>query len=221
MAVAGELVTALADGLAPIGKTDAHATIVQAPQSLDAWPPQPGVSNPDIVQVVLVSDALLFPTDAIADKPDVNLTAIYRNTFDELSLAAGCVGAMKLSHIFASQRLGGGEYLRMRFRRSAARGYQPFVLTEGRKRNADLFLAHLDELRRRYRFWCAPSRIGPDGQSVLVPLQQLEPITPTVAEDEQIPRERIVVEMVPNDGRAAIEGLPPVGRGRPEEHATG
>lgn len=126
-----ELSTLLGAGLAPIGKTDARAQVQQLSAPQEVWPSNfSSLTKGDLVQVVLVSDALLFPTDSIADKPDVDLAKIYREAFNDLAQQAGLNDAITLSHIFATQRLSGGNYLQRRYLHHNPKGYQPLVLTQ-------------------------------------------------------------------------------------------
>lgn len=126
-----ELSTLLGSGLAPIGKTDARAQVQQQSNPQEVWPSNvDGLSAGSLVQMVLVSDALLFPTDSIADQPGVDLTQIYREAFADLAHQAGQSDAITLSHIFATQRLSGGNYLQRRYLHQNTKGYQPLVLTQ-------------------------------------------------------------------------------------------
>lgn len=129
-----ELDNLLGGGLAPLGKTDAHATlqaIAKAdPASNSAWAAVPldSLTVGNLVPLLLVTDALLFPTDAIADQPEADLGGIYRDAFADLLDKLGCKSALSLSHHFATQRLAGGDYLHKRYLKG--KDYQPFVLTE-------------------------------------------------------------------------------------------
>ena len=58
-------------------------------------------------------------------------------------------------------------------------------------------------------------------ESVAIPCQNLHPITPSVEEDEEVSRERVVVERVAHDGVKAIEGLPEVHGVPRQEDANG
>lgn len=126
-----ELSKLLGSGLAPIGKTDARAQVQQLSTPQEVWPSNfSGLATGSLVQVVLVSDALLFPTDVIADQPNIDLTQIYREAFADMARQAELSDAITLSHIFATQRLSGGNFLQRRYLDSKAKGYQPLVLTE-------------------------------------------------------------------------------------------
>lgn len=135
-AVRDELEELLAHGLFPVGKTDAILTVDRIDSNQrdagsvweSAIPRQ--VSKGDRLPLVLVTDALLFPTDKIAGKADVDLTAIYRSAFDSLGAMAGYQGALQLQHFFATQRLVGGEFLKRQFMTTKCEHYQPWVLTE-------------------------------------------------------------------------------------------
>ena len=126
-ALLNELTALLRFGLAPIGKTDATAQVQQIHTPRDVWPSRLDRLT-GLVQLVLTSDALLFPTDAIADKTELDLTGLYRKAFDDLAAQAGLSDALSLSHIFARQRLSGGKYMQLRFLHT--KGYQPLVLTQ-------------------------------------------------------------------------------------------
>ncbi len=133
---AKELGELLCYGLFPLGKTDAVMGLRLIP------PDQPGAASVwnnafpeqlkagDLVPVLLVTDALLFSTDAVADNPDSDLLAIYRTAFARLAEQAECQGALQLSHFFATQHLKGGKYFKFRFLDPKNKPYQPWVLTE-------------------------------------------------------------------------------------------
>lgn len=129
-AVRQELAQLLGHGLFPVGKTDAFCTVQCAENDSDVWPAKTlhTIQTGDLVPILLSSDALLFPTSEIADNPAVDLLGIYQGAFADLLQQAGSVGALQLSHFFATQRLTGGNYLHGRFHRN--KPYQPWVLTE-------------------------------------------------------------------------------------------
>lgn len=124
-----ELADLLGYGLFPLGKTDAAVT-VQSRAAGRAWRCEipTDLKEGGLVPLLLVTDALLFPTNAVADKSDNNLLEIYRLAFSDLAEQAGGKDALQLSHFFATQRLAGGGYLQHRFQKEDA--YQPWVLTE-------------------------------------------------------------------------------------------
>ncbi len=128
-AVCTELAEILGYGLFPLGKTDA-AVSVAVRSSASTWKSGlPGnMKANDLVPLLLVTDALLFPTDAVADKDDIDLLAIYRAAFADLAEQAGGKDVLQLSHFFATQRLVGGGYLHHRYQQGG--DYQPWVLTE-------------------------------------------------------------------------------------------
>lgn len=143
-------------GLAPLGKTDAHA-VVERRALNESSVQASGVS--ELIPLLLVTPSLLFATDCIADKPQHDLLAIYRSAFDDLpcgGVNGGVAGALRLSHFFATQRLEGGDYLYRRFqRRSKERPepYQPYVLTEA----GSVFVFQVlsvDAAQKVLRHWC-------------------------------------------------------------------
>jgi hypothetical protein len=118
-------------GLAPLGKTDVRGQISIADESTLGAVWRSGIDAVEsgaLVSVVLATDSLLFPTDEIAVSPGPKMIDVYRAAFESLMARNDAAGAMALSHIFATQRLAGGEYLSRRFMKD--RAYQPFVLTE-------------------------------------------------------------------------------------------
>ena len=132
--VAESLDDLLAEGLAPIGKTDARAEVTPcdagavwasgAPKALKAG---------DRVPVLLVSDAVLFPTTVIEVEPpqEVDLVRRYAEQFE--ALQREIVGAdgeppLRYRHHFATQRLAGGDFLHLRY--GQGKPYRPLVLTE-------------------------------------------------------------------------------------------
>lgn len=133
--VADSLDELLAEGLAPIGKTDARATVApcDAGAAWAAGAPK-HLKAGDRVPVLLVSDVVLFPTTAIEgiEPPAVvDLQAIYKAQFEALQREiVGADGALPLryGHHFATQRLAGGDYLHRRY--SQGQAYRPLVLTE-------------------------------------------------------------------------------------------
>lgn len=139
-AIWAELGDLLGAGLAPLGKTDARAEVSTAPADSPAngavWPPRDLDAAPlqagEQISIVLVSDALLFPTNAIADKGlTANLGDIYANAFDQLLQQSNAAGALHYSHHFATQRMAGGKFSHSR--RAGCNppcDYQPLVLTE-------------------------------------------------------------------------------------------
>ena len=131
-AVASELDSLLAFGIFPLGKTDAIADVdlvsTNDPRSGNVW--SSGIDTVQkgrLVPLLLVTDAMLFPTDHILTA--VELVDVYRRAFDEL-IPAGSEGALRLHHHFATQRLEGGDFLNHRYMRPKGRNYQPWVLTE-------------------------------------------------------------------------------------------
>lgn len=139
-AIWGELGALLGAGLAPLGKTDACAEVSVAPSGSPAngavWPQRDlnaaPLQNGDQISIMLVSDALLFSTDAIAkDGMAANLGDTYAGAFKQLLSQSQATGALRYSHHFATQRLAGGDYLhRRRSGVNAQPEYQPLVLTE-------------------------------------------------------------------------------------------
>lgn len=132
-AVRQELTQLLRHGLGPIGKTDARAQVECISQPQDIWPSQLGnkaFQPGQLIPMVLVSDALLFATSAVADQTDVDLLSLYRSAFDDLAAQAGFGDALCLSHFFATQQLRGGESLDRRYLRQKNAAYQPLVLTQ-------------------------------------------------------------------------------------------
>ncbi len=125
-----ELAQLLSLGLFPIGKTDALLKVENVSGSGEVWQAkdQTNMQVGELVPMLLVSDALLFPTSRVAELSEPDLLTIYKAAFHDLMQQAGCDGALELSHFFATQRLTGGDYLRSRFHRSTT--YQPWVLTE-------------------------------------------------------------------------------------------
>lgn len=125
-----ELAQLLSLGLFPIGKTDALLKVENVSGSRAVWQAkdQTNMQVGELVPMLLVSDALLFPTSRVAELSESDLLTIYKAAFHDLTQQAGCDGALELSHFFATQRLTGGDYLRSRFHRSTT--YQPWVLTE-------------------------------------------------------------------------------------------
>jgi hypothetical protein len=62
---------------------------------------------------------------------------------------------------------------------------------------------------------------GPDSQAVLIPVEEFEPIAATVAEDEQIPGEWVLFEVIADDSGKTIEALTHVGGRDADEHTPG
>lgn len=129
-----ELAELLGHGLFPLGKTDAVLTVQPVPDDDPGAGPvwatramDDAIDADELIPIVLASDALLFPTDAIAEQFDPDLLAIYRAAFADLARQAGAADALVLEHHFASQQLAGGKYLHARFRHNQP--YQPWVLT--------------------------------------------------------------------------------------------
>lgn len=54
--------------------------------------------------------------------------------------------------------------------------------------------------------------LHPKRKAVAVPIKHLEPVASLVAEDEQMPRERIAAELIANDLRQAVKAAPHIGR---------
>lgn len=132
--VAESLDGLLAEGLAPIGKTDARATVAPCDAGA-AWASgaPKGLKVGDRVPVLLVSDAVLFPTTVIEVEPpqEVDLVRRYAEQFE--ALQREIVGAdgeppLRYRHHFATQRLAGGDYLHRRY--GPGQAYRPLVLTE-------------------------------------------------------------------------------------------
>lgn len=136
-----ELGELLADGLAPLGKTDALARIdVLAPDDpgrQPVWPERdlqtlrPGERLP----LLLITDALLFDTAALDRHRDPDglpdLDRIYHEALVQLLEALGAPGVLTLCHHFASQRLVGGDWLHQRRQQNGSPApYTPLVLTE-------------------------------------------------------------------------------------------
>ena len=134
--VSQELDELLRHGLFPLGKTDAVMGLQWIspgqPGAAPVWKSViPELSKAgELIPVLLVSDALLFPTTTVADNPDADLLAIYQAAFASLAEQAGHKGALQLSHFFATQRLEGGKYFKFRFLDPKNKPYQPWVLTE-------------------------------------------------------------------------------------------
>jgi hypothetical protein len=126
-----ELREFLSFGLAPIGKTDATATVelraipAQAQTQTDAIH---GIKDGDVIRVVLNGDAALFTTDEIADKPLVNMLDVYSQAF--ASMPSWPTNALSLSHFFARQKLYGGRFYLGKYPREGELPYQPATLTE-------------------------------------------------------------------------------------------
>lgn len=160
-AVSAEIAELLGHGLLPLGKTDAVMSAhVAGPTPAAAVPGQLRAGEP--VPLLLVSDALLFPTDAIADRTAIDLHAIYAAAFADLAHRAGGRNALRLSHFFARQKLAGGEYwfhryLTPRHDRPAPR-YQPWVLTEA----GSVFVFTVDDPVAAYRVLRAWAEAGLD-----------------------------------------------------------
>ncbi|MDD5028532.1 MAG: hypothetical protein PHH58_03365 [Rhodoferax sp.] len=132
-AVRQELGQLLGHGLGPIGKTDARARVECIKQPQNIWPSQLGskaLQPGQLVPMMLVSDTLLFTTNAIADQANVDLHTLYQGAFDDLAAQAGYPGVLTLSHFFATQQLRGGEPLHRRYLRQKNAAYQPLVLTQ-------------------------------------------------------------------------------------------
>src|ERR1700675_883336 len=64
--------------------------------------------------------------------------------------------------------------------------------------------------RRELKGACLQAFVD-DHEAVLVPVEQLDAITPLVAEDEYVPRERILLEMLANQFRQRVETFAQVG----------
>ncbi|KDB50825.1 hypothetical protein X805_35690 [Sphaerotilus natans subsp. natans DSM 6575] len=133
--VAQSLDDMLAEGLAPLGKTDARME-VQPCDDGAVWPsgPAQGLKKGDKVPVLLVTDALLFPTTEIEPPAVVDLVTIYTTQFEALQReivgAAAADVPLRYSHHFATQRLAGGRFLHERYRERKDQPYRPLVLTE-------------------------------------------------------------------------------------------
>lgn len=129
---AKELSKLLSYGLFPLGKSDARLEVRSGAGTGSVW--QSGLPNVlqagEKIPLLLVSDALLFPTEAIAVRPDADLLALYQAAFADLAKQTGHEEALLLSHFFATQRLEGGGYLNHRYLRPKGKPYQPWVLTE-------------------------------------------------------------------------------------------
>jgi hypothetical protein len=118
-----ELAGLLSYGLFPIGKTDAYVSVEPVERG-KVWESKlDNIKQGDLISVTLISDALLFPTSAVADQVNADLAAIYKNAFANLH-----DGALEYSHHFATQRLAGGNYHHKRY--MAGKDYQPWILTE-------------------------------------------------------------------------------------------
>lgn len=136
-AVWAELAALLAHPLAPLGKTDAQAQVtplpVNDPGLRPTWPDADlaQLKAGDKLPLLLVTDALLFPVTAVADQPEVDLVALYRDAFDVLQKDLQHPGVLRYRHHFATQRLAGGAWLHGRHGAARRRpAYQPLVLTE-------------------------------------------------------------------------------------------
>ncbi len=122
-----ELAELLANGLGPIGKTDAWAIASLQVEQGYVWPSQ-SVSQPvrgDTVTLMLNTPALLFASSQVADQqPD--LSEIYKQAFADISKHT-----LELSHFYASQSMAGGEFLWNRFiKERPEKFYRPYVLTD-------------------------------------------------------------------------------------------
>ncbi|MFA6203146.1 MAG: RAMP superfamily CRISPR-associated protein [Gallionella sp.] len=136
----GEL---LAQGLGPIGKTDAWAKVDLSTDTSSVWPEGDGGS----ICLMLNTPALLFPASAVADKTP-ELLALYQAAFSELS-----GGSLSLSHFYASQSMAGGGYLKIRFGKQQ-KSYLPYVLTD----EGSVFVLHIvdgksDEAKKCLDVW--------------------------------------------------------------------
>lgn len=119
--VCQELSDLLAHGLGPIGKTDAWASVEFCAASDNVWAQQE-VATAAPVHLMLNTQALLFPSSAVADKrPD--LFDLYKAAFDDIS-----GNSLTLSHFYASQSMAGGNFLQKRFLKN--KPYTPLVLTD-------------------------------------------------------------------------------------------
>ena len=133
-AVWKELEQLLAVGIGPIGKTAAWGDALlqdTAVLTADVWSADDLLTLPSSVVLQLQTPALLFAADAVAEQPSVDLLALYRSSFGELSGEA-----LELQHFFASQALAGGEYLMRRYaskvpqRPQGQQRFLPYVLTQ-------------------------------------------------------------------------------------------
>lgn len=132
--VAESLDDLLAEGLAPIGKTDARATVTPCDAGV-AWASgaPKALKVGDRVPVLLVSDAVLFPTTVIEIEPpeEVDLVRHYAEQFEALQreiVGADSALPLRYRHHFATQRLAGGDFLHRRH--GQGQPYRPLVLTK-------------------------------------------------------------------------------------------
>ncbi|MBU0500015.1 MAG: hypothetical protein KJ558_04545 [Gammaproteobacteria bacterium] len=126
--IAKELAELLGYGLFPLGKTDALLAVHADASAKSVW--ESDLKLGGQIPLLLITDTLLFPADAIADSPDADLLTIYQDAFASLAEQKGCKESLQLSHFFATQRLEGGEYLKRRYLDPKHKAYQPWVLTE-------------------------------------------------------------------------------------------
>lgn len=145
----------LAQGLAPLGKTDMAAVVdaIEAPWALRGT--GTSVLRDGLAIVTLQSTALLLPPGI--ELPNANgdaaLAAAYADSFSQLSGGSPRRpkdGALELVRCFARQQLGGGRYWWNAFR-DRERPYRPVLLTQpgsvfvlrprpGRERQAEAIL---------------------------------------------------------------------------------
>ena len=132
--------------LGPIGKTDAFASVELAGGLGPVWQANTGVTEGAEITVVLVTQALLFPTaavlnhtsaDLLGPAPTVDLDKVYGKAFKEVAAATppqsgGAATALALVRHFSRQAMVGGDYLDKRFGRATGAGarYLPQMLIE-------------------------------------------------------------------------------------------
>ena len=52
----------------------------------------------------------------------------------------------------------------------------------------------------------------PQGESIAIPVEDLDPITSAISEDEEVSRERVLSDLLANELGQTVEALPHIGR---------
>ncbi len=125
-AVLTELEEITADGIGPIGKTDAWGAVEFSDIKDEVWPQQPLADEDDNVIIMLNTPTLLLASSQLdGQQPDLYL--LYSNIFNELADKT-----LTLTHFYANHQMAGGEFIWKRYLRPQKKSdnYLPLVLTD-------------------------------------------------------------------------------------------
>lgn len=110
------LLQRLAQGLAPLGKTDAYAQVSVTPPHLLSIPQVPAVSTGETeVTLTLITDAHLL--DAIPKATEIQRPEHWRAAYSQV-IETLSEGSLTVKQLFTREKLVGGQFLQHRFNRN-------------------------------------------------------------------------------------------------------